>query len=49
MSNYFLSAAQTIERLPKFLSHLARPIAVDLDEIAVKHAQLLSGRVRCAM
>jgi len=29
MSDYFLSAAQVIKRLPKFLSHLARPIPHD--------------------
>jgi hypothetical protein len=29
MSDYFLSAAQVIKRLPKFLSHLARPISRD--------------------
>lgn len=29
MSDYFLSAAQVIERLPKFLSHLVRPLPHD--------------------
>lgn len=80
MSDYFLSVPQVIKRLPKFLSHLVRPVphesshtlscvimgllyslalkvryrhffpfAAIFDEIAVKHAQYLSGRASCSM